>query len=311
MRVTNQTFTGNFLSQLQQLQERQLRLQKQAATGQKISLPEDDPAAMQRVLDLQAESRATGQYQQNIAQLQGTATATYNVINGLKTISDRASEIATLADGLRSPQDLAAYATEINQLIGQAVQLANTKYQGSYVLSGTMSNTLPFATTTDTSGQVTSATYQGNTSLAQNEIAAGVTVTADSLGANTSGSGARGLVTDSRNGADFLSHLISLRDNLQAGNTAAIASTNRTQLAADEENILYHVTANGALQARLQATSDLATQHSLSVDGQISKETDADMATTLTQFSQTQTAYQAALQSGAAMMNLSLLDFLR
>jgi flagellar hook-associated protein 3 FlgL len=158
---------------------------------------------------------------------------------------------------------------------------------------------------------VTSATYQGNTSLAQNEIAAGVTVTAQALGANTSGSGPRGLITDSGSGADFLAHLISLRDNLQAGNTAAIASTNRVQLQADEDNILYHVTANGALQARLQATSDIATQHGLSVDGQISKEADADMATTLTQFSQTQTAYQAALQSGAAMMKLSLLDFLR
>jgi flagellar hook-associated protein 3 FlgL len=174
-----------------------------------------------------------------------------------------------------------------------------------------MGDTAAFAVTTDSSGQVTGATYQGNTSLAQSEIALNVTVSAQALGANTSSSGPRGLITDSGSGADFLAHLISLRDHLQAGDTAAIAATDRAQLAADEDNILYHVTANGALQARLEATSNLASQHSLALAGQISVETDADMAQTLTQFSQTQTAYQAALQSGAAMMNLSLLDFLR
>jgi flagellar hook-associated protein 3 FlgL len=310
MRVSSNLFSNNFLTQLNQLQSRQLQLQNQAATGQKITLPEDDPAAMQHVLDLQADARATTQYQSNISQLTSTATAGYNVINGLKTISDRAGEISTLADGTKSPQDLAAYATEVNQLIDQAVSLANTKYQGNYLLSGTATNTQPFVTTTDANGQVTAVTYQGNAGASQVEIAPNVTVSAQVPGANTSGSGARGLITDSRSGADFINHLISLRDNLQAANTAAIKSTDVPQLAKDEDNILYHITANGAMQSRLQATGTLLDQHSQSVDSQISQATNADLAQTLTQFSMAQTAYQAALQSGAAVLGNSLLDFL-
>jgi flagellar hook-associated protein 3 FlgL len=310
MRVSSNSFANNFLIQVNDLQERQLRLQNQAATGQKLTLPEDDPAAMKRVLDLQTDSRATGQYQANISRLQGIAIANYNVIDGLKTISNRAGEIATLADGTKSPAELSAYATEVNELIKQAVQQVNTKYQGNYLLSGTLTNTPPFVATTDASGQVTGVTYQGNAETAQTEIARNVTVSAQTLGANTTGSGPRGLITDSGSGADFLNHLISLRDNLVAGNTAAIASTDRTQLATDEDNIIYHITANGTLQSRLDATSSIAAQHALAIDSQISQDTNADLAQTLSQFTQAQTAYRAALQSGSAAFSFSLLDFL-
>jgi len=310
MRVATSTFNNEFIDQLNLLQQNQLRLQNQAATGQKLTLPEDDPAAMQRVLNLQAESLANTQYQNNIAALQNQATSTYGAINGLKTISDRAGEIATLADGTKSPQDLAAYATEVNGLIQQAVQLANTKYQGDYILAGTATGAAPFVATTDSSGNVTAVAYQGNTSVAQSEIASNVTATAQTLGANTTGSGPRGLITDSRYGADFLNHLISLRNDLQAGNTAAIAATDHPALAKDEDNFLFHISANGTLQARLTATNDLAAQHGTDLDGQISQNRDADIAQTITQLKQAQTAYSAALQSGSSILNLSLLNYL-
>ena len=42
-----------------------------------------------------------------------------------------------------------------------------------------------------------------------------------------------------------------------------------------------------------------------------SAETDADMSTTIVKLTQTQTAYQAALQVGAQVLRVSLLDYLR
>jgi flagellar hook-associated protein 3 FlgL len=311
MRIASNTFNNQFLNQINLLKTQQLQLQNEASTGLKLSLPEDNPSAMGQVLNLQTDAAATTQYQSNISQLQETATASYNVINGLKTISDRAGEIATLADGTKSPQDLANYATEVGQLVQQALQLANTKDQGNYLLSGTLSSTAPFTATTDASGNVTGVTYNGNTDVAQVDVSPSVALTAQTLGANTTGSGPRGLITDSGSGADFINHLISLQNDLQSGNTTAIQSTDASNLAKDENNIMYHVSANGALQSRLQAAASFASQHVLSVNSQISDQTSADMAQTLTQFSQTQTAYQAALQSGTAVMGLSLLDFLQ
>lgn len=299
------------MNQLSSLAVRQQRLQNQAATGQRIQSPSDDPVAIRRVLDLQTESSAVGQYQHNIARQQELAQATISSIKSLKTISDRANEIATLADGLKSPQELQAYATEINQLIKQAAQVMNTTNRGDPLFAGTRADQPPFVVATDANGQVTGVTYQGNTALSEVEIAEGSTLTAQAIGANTSTSGPRGLITDSRSGADLFNHLISLQNNLLAGDTAAIAATDRGNLRSDEDNILFHVSSNGAIQARLEGANAITVDRSLSLEKSVSAEADADLAQTLVKLSQTQTAYQAALQSGASILKLSLLDYLR
>ena len=207
---------------------------------------------------------------------------------------------------------MAIYAAEVSQLLQQGVQQANAKNRGDYLLAGTRTDQPPFVAATNASGQITSVNYQGNTSLAESEIAEGVTLTAQALGANTSGTGPRGLITDSRAGADLFGHLIALQNHLLAGDTAAIATTDRPQLARDEENLIFHLGTNGAIQSRLEASQSLAAHRALSLEGLTSQEADADLAQTLVRLNQTQNAYQAALQSGATMLKQSsLLDFLR
>src|SRR5215468_7038255 len=106
MRVTGNAFTDGLVSQLNTLAARQYRLQSQAATGQRISAPEDDPAAMERTLDLRAEQQKLQQFSNNISTLKERANASFDALKAVKNISDRAGEIATLADGTRSPEDL-------------------------------------------------------------------------------------------------------------------------------------------------------------------------------------------------------------
>jgi len=311
MRVTANTFPDSLVAQLSTLNQRQNKLQQQAATGQLIRLPEDDPAAMRRVLDLQAEAKSVTQYQRNIGRHQELAVASFSAMKDLKTVSDRAREIAIAADGLKSQDQLNIYAKEITELIKQAAQTANARNRGDYLFAGTLANQQPFALTTDASGNVTSAAYQGNTTLAESEIASGVTLTAQTVGENTSGSGPRGLIADSRVGADFFNHLISLQNHLLAGDVTAIANTDRPDLGNDEDNFLYHLGTNGAIQARLEATDNSANQRSDTLEALVSSETDADLATTIVRLTQTQTAYQAALQSAGRVLSTSLLDYLR
>lgn len=311
MRITSNMAPDNLINQLSLLSQRQARLQIQAATGQRVQYADDDPSAMRRVLDMQAETSALNQYQANAARLKDQALASYDVIKQLNTISNRVNEIATLADGTKSPDQLKIYGAEVTQLIQQAVQLVNSKSQGDYLFAGTMTSTIPFAATTNPNGEVTSVTYRGNTSVNQAEIAEGVTLSAQTLGANTSGSGPRGLITDSTSGADFFNHMISLQNNLLAGDTNAIASTDRANLASDEDNLIFHAASSGAIQARLETASAIARNRAASVDQLISREADADLSETLVRLNETQNAYTAALQSGARIMSQSLLDYLR
>ena len=311
MRVTTNSFPDRLISQLGSLATRTARLQNQAATGQRISAPEDDPGAMRRVLEMQNEARSIGQYGSNISRLKEASTASYTAMKSLKKVNDRASEIAILADGLSSPKELAIFGKQVDELLKQAVQAANATHRGDYLFAGTRVDQPPFTVVTDANGSITAVNYTGNTDAITAEISPNVMSEAQPLGANSSGSGERGLLVDSRSGADVFNHLIQLRDHLLAGDTAAITATDVPNLDKDEENFLYHYGHTGAIQSRLDAASSLTDTQSFAVEQQVSGLVDADLAQTMVRLNQVQNAYTAALQTGGSILNTSLLDYLR
>jgi flagellar hook-associated protein 3 FlgL len=304
MRIAGTSYTDSLVSQLNFLTSQQYQLQSQVSTGQRIQKPEDDPAGMAQALGLQTDSAAATQYAQNISTLQTGATTAYSAMQQIKTISDRAGEIATLADGTKTTAELQAYATEVNQLIQQAVQLANGKNGDHYVFSGTKSDTPPFSATTDASGNVAAVTYQGNTSVSQTEIAQGTTLAIDTPGANTTGSGPRGLLADSRYGADFFNHLISLQKDLASGNTANISKVDQPALTKDEDNLIYQISNNGVLQSRLDSAATSTSNLQSSLQQSLTKVAGVDMTKAITELSQAQSTYQAALSSSSVLLQL-------
>jgi flagellar hook-associated protein 3 FlgL len=265
--------------------------------------------SLQRTLAVRAGNSTLNRDARNVSILRNRASTAFDSLKAIKTISDRAGEIATLADGTRSPKELQAYAAEITQLIKRGAQLTNVQHNGDYIFSGTKTDRPPYVVATDANGNVTSVTYQGNAHIAQTGIGQGVTGAVDVPGENTTGSGPRGLITDSRNSADFFNHLISLQNHLRAGDTDAIAATDRPALGTDEDNLIFNIAENGAVQMRFDTGVSSLSTRSLSVGQLISNEADADLSQTLVQLNQTQTAYQAALQSASIVMATSLLGY--
>jgi flagellar hook-associated protein 3 FlgL len=304
MRIAGTSFTDTAVSRLNLLAARQYLLQNQISTGQRVQKPEDDPSAMANALSLQAQSAVAQQYAQNISTLQSQASITYNALQSIKSVSDRAGEIATLADGTKTPAELQTYASEIDQMIQLAVQFANSKSGNQYLFAGTRNNEPPFSTTTDASGRITSVTYQGNTSIASTEIAEGTTTSTDVVGANSSGSGARGLISDSRYGADLFNHLISLADHLRAGDTTAIASVDHSALTKDEDNLIYHIANNGVTQAHLESAATSTASQLSDLRTTATNVSGADVTESIVQLTQTQSTYQAALQSSSVLLQM-------
>jgi flagellar hook-associated protein 3 FlgL len=311
MRVTHGSQYKTLIDQLGSLAGRQARFHAQVATGQRVQKPADDPMAVRRVIDLQAEASSVQQFMRNVARHQELAEATFGSLKLLKKISDRAGEIAILADGTKSPDQLAIYSAEVTELIKQGVQLANSRNRGDYLFAGTRVDRPPFEMSVDSAGKVLAVTYNGNSMPASSELADGVLLSSQVAGSNQSGTGPRGLVSDSSAGADFFNHLISLQNNLLAGDISAVSSVDRAQLARDEDNFIFHLGQNGATQARLEAADAILRNRSASIEHEVSRQVDADLAQTLVRLNETQVAYQAALQSGARIIDLSLLNYLR
>lgn len=299
MRVASTTVSDNIIRQIQQLSSQQARLQTQVSTGQRISAPEDDPAAVARVLNFTSERRQLVQYGQNASRALAVSQSTYAGLQNIKKISDRAGELATLGTGTLGTDAMQAYATETNQLIEQAVQAANSTFNGDYLYAGTKVDAPPFTITRDaTTGQITGVTYAGNT--AQSSIALSET---SSVSPSTDGATNTGI-------GDFINHLISLRDALASGSTSAVAAVQPDLT--DSENRLVSAIANvGGVQTRIEASQTQQADRTTSLDSLISSEADVDLPTTVVKLSQVQTAYQAALQSASNIMSTSLLDYLK
>jgi flagellar hook-associated protein 3 FlgL len=306
MRVTDSSFTDNFLGELQQLQQQQTTLQGQATTGLSMTLPEDNPALMAQVLGLQTDAAANNAYQNNITQLQNTASTSATVMNSLQTLVSQVNTIATeAANGTNSTSQMQTYADQVESFIQEAIQLANTQdAEGNYIFSGTASNSQPFLVTT-VNGNTTAVAYNGGTEVAQSEIAPNTKISAQVLG-----SGPDGLFTNTTTGADLFSHMIALQSDIASGNVSAISSTDIPALQTDEDNVVDQVSGNAVIQSTLTAAGNLANARGAGLTTQISGETSADMAQTLTELSQTQTAFEAALESATKVTSVSLLNFL-
>lgn len=311
MRVTSGSYADRLISNLGSITSRQARYQAQISTGQRVALPEDDPAAVRRTLDLEGERGRVGQYGRNITRLKETAVATNTAMRSLSKIATRAGELAVKANSIRSTDDLKAYAAEVTQLIQQAVSSANANLRGDAVLAGTRNGQPAYTLTLGTDGRVQSVTYNGNQDTPSLDIAEGQELSASVVGSNPNGTGPAGLIEDPRSGADMFNHLIQLQDQLLAGQGAQVTTTTAVALQADTDNLLRHIAANGVVQGRLEAASATVNDRLQALEGQISGETDADLAKALVRLNETQVSYQAALQTGGKILTLSLMDYIR
>ncbi len=296
MRISSNSITENIVRQIQQLSTSQAKLQDQVANGQRITNPEDDPAAVARVINLESERRSIEQYSRNADHALEVSQASFGGLQQIKTVSDRVGEIATLGAGAISSDARSAYVAEVDQLLEQAVQLSNTRFRNDYLFAGTSVDTPPFAATRDSSGKITSVAYTGNTNQAPIALSDTSTISPGTSGTTNQGIG------------DFLNQLVALRDALSASTDV---STVRDSLVSSENVLVDSLADQGAIQMRIEVNQSQQKDRIGSLDQLVSSETDADLPSTIVKLTQTQTAYQAALQSAASIMRLSLLDYIK
>ncbi len=293
MRVSSNTVSNSILRQLTKLGGQQTLFNTQVATGQRIFSPSDDPAAAGRVLSNQAEQRKINQYLSNISKALELSQATYSGLEQIKTVSDRAGELATLGAGAISTDAMTAYAAEVDELIEEAITLGNGRFGGDYLFAGTAVDTAPF--TWNAAGDAIQ--YNGNTNQLAIPVSDGASIKPGSTGATN------------ENIADFINQLLDLRDALLSGDTTAVNDL-RAGLEDTEDVFVTALSGQGAVQMRLEVAQ---TQHESRMDNLeqvISNDADVDLTTAYIKLSRVSTAYEAALESSSNIMRMSLLDFL-
>lgn len=297
MRVTSNTFAESLKPQLERLASNQIKLQSQIATGQRIRDPSDDPAAMGRVLEIQSEKREIGQYQRNISRLDSLANVTFNGIESLQRLNQRATELSFRTTDIVGDESYQAYALEVNELIEQALDVANSKYLDDHIFAGAAVDSAPFTATRDGDGDITAVAYAGSTANPQVSISevAKVTIFNDPTANTQIG--------------DYINHLVALRDAMEATDQAAVR-TAADDLFNDEDNMVLMLSDVSSDILRLEVAEKQQALRYSELDERISVEADADFAETMVNLTTTQNAYQAALSSAARVLQQSLIDFI-
>lgn len=300
MRISTNSIASSLISEIQAASTQQARLQQQLSSGLSVTNPSDAPATVGNVIGQTSEMSALQQYTVNTTTATGIAQQSYSSLTSLNSVVTSATELATEgSNGTTSSATYEAYSSQVNQLINQAFQTANTKYNDKYIFGGTQTGSAPFTAQYDSSGNITSVSYTGSTS-------AGISIpTGEGSSASpyTDGSTNQGI-------ADFISNMISLRGAMDSQSPTAVQAT-QAPLQTSEDNVINAVSSLSAVQSGLTADQALNQSRFTSLQSQISGETGVDVATASVQLSQAQTAYQAALQSGAKMLQTSLLSYIQ
>jgi len=298
MRVPSSTITAALTNQLQRLATKQAKAQNQLVTLKRVQNLSDDPSVSAQILGISKERQQLQQYTRNNARALEVSQAVFAGLNSLKSVSDRAGELVHLGSGSVGPDAKKAYAAEVNELLEHALQVANTRYSGDYIFGGTATDTAPFVATRDADGRITGVTYVG--AAAGPEIRIGEDMTVSPF---TDGDSNQAI-------ADFLNHLVTLRDSLDGTNNVPL-DTISANLSDSETALITTISGVGTVQTRLEINEKQNLSRFSSLTNIASQLTDVDISAASVKLMQANTAYQAALQSGSLILQTSLLNYLR
>lgn len=138
MRISTQQIFQPGVDAMQDAQAKLSRTQLQLATGKRMLVPSDDPAAAVRVLDLKETIETYQQFQRNADALRARLEQEEGAVDAMQDLVQRVRELNVQGNNdSNSAEDRRAIAFEVRELLDGMVQLLNTRdASGDYVFSG-------------------------------------------------------------------------------------------------------------------------------------------------------------------------------
>jgi flagellar hook-associated protein 3 FlgL len=216
-RITNSMINNTLNYNLQRHKTKMDKIQNQLATGKKVNMPRDNPISTTNQMLYKTRLTEIHQYIKNIDESKSKLNEVDTALQQTTKIFHRLRQLAVQgANGTYSSFELKeANATEINQLLEQIVQIANTKGANGRpifggFLTGTQTNPNPFVPVyqTLTAGNQGDAMirveYRGNTGKLMREVSKGEYLQVNVPG-NIAFWGSNQILTSSKNASTYRS----------------------------------------------------------------------------------------------------------
>lgn len=168
-RVSNSLMVGRLQANLQAAQVNLSKLQDQLSSGQRLSVPSDDPAAASRTLSLQRILAAKDQFKTNIQTDRSFLSTSESSLSSVGDALVQARQLLTAGIGnSTTTAGKQALATQAASLVQQVLSAANSQFRGRYLFSGSDGSQAPFTLRADGSVQ-----YNGDAGSLPTQIDAG------------------------------------------------------------------------------------------------------------------------------------------
>jgi len=293
MRITNNMLSQNLLRNLETAQGRMDQLQNQLSSGHRISRPSDDPVGIQNAMRLKSNISSVEQWKSNADAAVDYMNTTDSTLGDMTSMLQRVRELTVQgANGTLAAVDKGAIADEVDQIKEQLKMMANTQIGSKYIFSGTATDKelIP------TDGSPSMANGSPVSFEVGNNLSIDISVSGQTL------------FGDADSG--MLATLDNLSADLRSGNSAGV-SNSLTKIDATVNNVITLRSGLGARTNRMTALQEQLDYTSVNLQANLSSIQDVDMATTITEFTNSQNVYKAALAVGAKIIQPSLVDFMR
>ncbi|MBI2470973.1 MAG: flagellar hook-associated protein FlgL [Planctomycetes bacterium] len=300
-RVTQESLSRTTLSNIRLNYKKMQETQEKLSSGKQINRPSDDPSGTRKVLGLKSEEFQVKQFLNNTETAKEQINFTSNTLESIQDIFSKIKELTIQASNDTLGQsEREIIAGELNELTESVLQFTNTDNDGRYIFSGTKTHTHAFAATRDSSGTISSVSYGGNNEEIKFQIGPNTFIQVNLPGGK--------LFQDNK----VFSTLISLRDNLKAGTfDSSTFSSLRSDLNTASDALSTEITKYGAKANRLELTANSLDNSQAALKELVSYTEDADMASLIMDLQHQENVLQSSLQTGAKIIQPTLLDFLR
>lgn len=295
MRLSEQSRVQNQITYLTNAAERMDRVQRQLSTNRRIERASDDPTGAALTMQYRQAIAFETQMRRNIAYGTAFLNTTEAALGSATEVLQRVRELTVqAANDTLGPTERQSIAREVNQLVEQLAQIANTTFGDVHIFSGHKTDTPAYLVTGTPPTQIT---WQNGTGQREIQISAGETVPINLLGPTVFG--------------NLFDRLLALRDALQTGSPGAQINPYLADIDAGLDRVLTARAEVGARLNRLDATTSRSETTDTNLQELRASIEDIDIAETIIRFTASQNALQAALGAIGRTSNLTLLDFLR
>jgi flagellar hook-associated protein 3 FlgL len=295
MRVTGAMQYTQLLQNLRNVQTGIYDWQNKMSTGQRISKPSDDPVGIGYLMRYNSELNRSDEYLENARTGSGILDTMDAVLQQADDVLKRAHVLAlqakndTVTDEIRL-----TIAAEVKQLKEQLVLIGNSTFNGRYLFNGQVTDQPPYTVANAANERTDPGVFQLNVSPS---VTVPVSITGEII------FGAAGTAD---NAFRVLDDLVSHLENGQAD----LIDNDIKNILSSSDRLSISRAEIGARRNRFALMENRILDNAAQLQRLRSETADVDFAEAITQMKLKQNVLQAALATGAQILQRTLVDYI-